>query len=69
MLLAKCALAGDADFHGDLLSRCDVTGVPGAAQCEAVSRRPGIVTNSEPGTVPDQRRSTYVLHRVRDTSL
>jgi hypothetical protein len=44
--------------------------VPGAAQREAVRCRPGTVTGSECGTVPDLRRTVTLrstLHRVRET--
>ncbi len=39
---------------------------------EVVCCRPGTVTNSEPGTIPDQRCTAplrYALHRIRDTAL
>jgi hypothetical protein len=48
------------------------TRVPGAAQHEVVRCRPGTVTDTAFGTVPDQRcivsRFALTLHRIRDTS-
>ena len=45
--------------------------VPGAAQREAVRCRPGTVTYSELGTVPDQHCTVspfaLTLQRIRDT--
>jgi hypothetical protein len=47
-----------------------MTRIPGAVQHEVMHRRPGIVTNSEFGTVPDQHctaRKSFALHCIRDT--
>jgi hypothetical protein len=42
---------------------------PGAAQHEVMRCRPGIVTNSERETIPDQRCTACALHRIRETGL
>jgi hypothetical protein len=41
---------------------------PGAAQHEMMRCRPGIVSDAEFVTIPNQRRSVSTLHRVRDTN-
>jgi hypothetical protein len=41
---------------------------PGAAQHAMMRRRPGIVTSSEPVTIPDQRCTASALHRIREMS-
>src|SRR5436309_9908951 len=42
-------------FQNDMGGSLKLLRVPGAAQHEVMRCRPGIVTNSEIGTVPDQR--------------